>query len=139
MEERKDKDTTHPDADLDRLFDAYRPTLTPAAPFMDTLQRKMEAVDYVKQLQRRRIRSYRMAVLAAFVLGTLSGAIVIALQPGIGAELLARPLLSQLTPTQVTIVEMLHLRQMLVPLLCLLLGGAVIGICSLRQRNAMSQ
>lgn len=122
------------DEALDKLFAAYHPALSPTKPFMDSLQQRMEVVNYVRQMQQEQLRRYRMAVVAAFVLGSVAGAVAIALEPTIGQEL-AHSLLRQLSPAQAAFVETLHLRQALLPALCTLASTAVIALCTRRQKT----
>lgn len=124
-----DKDNTKmtDEEALDRIFADYRPKLSPAADFMESLQRKMEIADYVRRTHRARIHRYRMAVVASFVLGSVAGALIIVLMPDLGPAL-TTPLLQRLSPTQLAVVELLHLQQALLPALCTLVGMGVIAL-----------
>ncbi len=66
------------DNTLEQLFRDYRPELSDSAQFMHRLRRQMEAVEYIRQMQEHQVRQYRRAVLAAFVLGLVSGGLLFA-------------------------------------------------------------
>ncbi len=66
------------DNTLEQLFRDYRPELSDSDQFMQRLRRKMEAVEYIRRMQERQVRHYRRAVLAAFVLGLVSGGLLFA-------------------------------------------------------------
>lgn len=66
------------DKNLEELFSNFQPDLGSKDLFMSSLTRKLEAVEYVKQVQDAQIRHYKMAVLAAFVAGiVVSGILMI--------------------------------------------------------------
>jgi hypothetical protein len=46
---------------------------------MVSLTKRLDAVEYLKQYQERTIRRYKMAMVVAFVVGIISGAVTIAL------------------------------------------------------------
>ena len=53
---------------------------------MASLNKRLDAVEYVKQHQEATIRRYKWAVVAAFVVGIISGAITIAFVLSMPAE-----------------------------------------------------
>ena len=55
------------------LFLAQKPTFDDSADFMAALNKRLDAVEYVRQHQEATIRRYRMAMVAAFVVGILVG------------------------------------------------------------------
>lgn len=61
------------DKRLQVLFDNYRPTLTNSKQFNQRLERKLAMIDEIRQDQAVQIRRYRMAVVAAFVIGVIIG------------------------------------------------------------------
>ena len=61
------------DKRLQVLFDNYRPTLTNSKQFNQRLERKLAMIDEIRQDQAVQIRRYRMAVMAAFVIGVIIG------------------------------------------------------------------
>ena len=66
------------DKALEELFLAQAPHFEDSADFMANLTKRLDAVEYIKQHQEATIRRYKMATVAAFVVGIISGAIAIA-------------------------------------------------------------
>ena len=62
------------DKALEELFLAQTPHFEDNADFMDSLTKRLDAVEYIKQHQEATIRRYKMATVAAFVVGLISGA-----------------------------------------------------------------
>lgn len=67
------------DKALEELFLAQKPQFTDNADFMAALTKRLDAVEFIKQHQEATIRRYKMVMVAAFVVGIISGAIAIAL------------------------------------------------------------
>lgn len=67
------------DKALEELFLAQQPHFDDNADFMAALTRRLDAVEYVRQHQEATIRRYKMAMVAAFVVGVVSGAITLAI------------------------------------------------------------
>lgn len=65
------------DKSLEDLFLAQAPHFTDGAQFMAKLTKRLDAVEYIKQYQEQTIRRYKMAMVAAFVVGIISGAATI--------------------------------------------------------------
>lgn len=66
------------DKALEDLFLAQKPHFTDNADFMASLTKRLDAVEYIKQHQEETIRRYKMMMVAAFVVGIISGAVTIA-------------------------------------------------------------
>ena len=66
------------DKALEELFLAQKPHFDDKADFMASLTRRLDAVEYVRQHQEATIRRYKMAMVAAFVIGIISGAVTLA-------------------------------------------------------------
>ncbi|MBQ7180817.1 MAG: hypothetical protein IJR87_05945 [Bacteroidaceae bacterium] len=66
------------DKALEELFLAQKPHFRDNADFMAALSKRLDAVEYLKQHQEATIRHYKMLMVAAFVVGILSGAVSIA-------------------------------------------------------------
>ena len=66
------------DKALEELFLTQKPHFSDKADFMASLTKRMDAVEYLKQHQEATIRRYKMMMVAAFVVGVISGAISIA-------------------------------------------------------------
>ena len=60
---------------LEDLFLAQKPHIDDQNAFMDDLTKRLDAVEYIRQHQEASIRRYRIAMIAAFVIGIISGAI----------------------------------------------------------------
>jgi len=61
------------DKTIEALFLAQKPTFDDSADFMAALNKRLDAVEYVRQHQEATIRRYRIAMVAAFVVGILVG------------------------------------------------------------------
>lgn len=66
------------DKNLEAIFLAQKPQFNDRTDFMAALSKRLDAVEYVKQHQEATIRHYKMAMIAAFVVGIVSGAVTIA-------------------------------------------------------------
>ena len=65
------------DKALEELFLAQQPHFDDQADFMATLTRRLDAVEYVRQHQEATLRRYKLAMVAAFVVGLVSGAVTL--------------------------------------------------------------
>jgi hypothetical protein len=75
------------DKELEELFLAQQPHFDDNDAFMASLNKRLDAVEYVKQHQEATIRRYKWAMVAAFVVGIISGAITIAFVLSMPAEI----------------------------------------------------
>ena len=66
------------DKALEELFLAQKPHFPDGDAFMASLTKRLDAVEFIKQHQEATIRQYKMAMVAAFVVGIISGAATIA-------------------------------------------------------------
>ena len=66
------------DKRLEELFLAQKPTFDDKAEFMATVTRRLDAVEFVRQHQEATLRRYKLAMVAAFVVGIVSGAVTMA-------------------------------------------------------------
>ena len=66
------------DKALEDLFLAQKPQFDDSEAFMTSLNKRLDAVEYIKQHQEATIRRYKMALVVAFVVGIVSGAVTIA-------------------------------------------------------------
>ena len=63
---------------LQELFNGYTPDLGKDDLFMQRLGKKLEAVEYIKQMQDRQLKRYRYAIIAAFLMGVIvSGGLLV--------------------------------------------------------------
>ena len=63
------------DKKLEELFLAQKPTFDDKADFMSTITRRLDAVEFVRQHQEATLRRYKLAMVAAFIVGIVSGAV----------------------------------------------------------------
>ena len=66
------------DKKLEDLFLSQKPTFNDKSQFMEQLTRRLDAVEYVRQHQEATLRRYKLAMVAAFVVGIVSGAVTMA-------------------------------------------------------------
>ena len=66
------------DKALEDLFLAQKPQFDDREAFMTSLYKRLDAVEYIKQHQEATIRRYKTALVVAFVVGIISGAVTIA-------------------------------------------------------------
>ena len=66
------------DKELEELFLAQKPHFSDNADFMSALNNRLDSVEFIKQHQEANIRRYKMLMVAAFVVGIVSGAVSIA-------------------------------------------------------------
>ena len=65
------------DKALEDIFLAQKPHFADNADFMSALTKRLDAVEYLKQHQEATIRRYKMLMVAAFVVGIVSGAVAV--------------------------------------------------------------
>ena len=65
------------DKALEELFLAQQPHFDDHADFMAVLAHRLDAVEYVRQHQEATLRRYKLAMVAAFVVGLVSGAVTL--------------------------------------------------------------
>ena len=66
------------DKKLEELFLAQKPTFDDKAEFMAMVTRRLDAVEFVRQHQETTLRRYKLAIVAAFVVGIVSSAVTMA-------------------------------------------------------------
>lgn len=66
------------DKTLEELFLRTKPHFDDKADFMESLIRRLDAVEFVRQHQEATIRRYKKAMIAAFVIGIITGAATLA-------------------------------------------------------------
>ena len=89
------------DKALEDLFLAQTPHFTDGDAFMASLTKRLDAVEYLKQYQERTIRRYKMAMVVAFVVGIISGAVSIAFILSTPADVPLFTFLDSLEPSRV--------------------------------------
>ena len=63
------------DKALEELFLAQKPQFDDKADFMANLNKRLDAVEFIKQHQEANIRHYKIMMAAAFLVGIMSGAV----------------------------------------------------------------
>ena len=66
------------DKELEEIFLAQKPQFDDSEAFMASLTKRLDAVEFIKRHQEATLRRYKMAMVAAFVVGIISGAVTIA-------------------------------------------------------------
>ena len=74
------------DKELEELFLAQKPHFDDNEVFMVSLNKRLDAVEYVKQHQEAAIRRYKLIMVVAFVVGIISGAVTMAFVLSLPAE-----------------------------------------------------
>ena len=113
------------DKELEELFLAQQPHFDDNEAFMASLNKRLDAVEYVKQHQEATIRRYKWAMVAAFVVGIISGAITLAFVLSMPAEV---PLFTFNAQSAVLIWLSEHSRIIVTTALSLLMGFGVFSI-----------
>lgn len=78
---------TDKDKTLEQIFGDFNPDLSNGDAFMARLDRKLDAVEFIKARQEKQLRQYRYAVMAAFVLGVVVSGVMFAIILGEPADL----------------------------------------------------
>lgn len=63
------------DKSLEKIFLTCKPAFDDQDIFLQKLERKLDAVEFIKQYEETRLRNYKYAMIAAFVLGLVSGGV----------------------------------------------------------------
>jgi len=66
------------DKALEELFLTQKPPFDDHDTFMANLTKRLDAIEFIRQHQEATIRRYKMAMIATFVVGIISGAIMMA-------------------------------------------------------------
>jgi hypothetical protein len=113
---------------LENLFKEFNPTMSSEQTFVNKLNRKLEAVEYIKQMQEHQAQRQRYTMFVAVVLCTIICTIVITLMQsesivlsGLSFSLRALPYM--LSPE--------NLRVLSIIILSLSVSGAIIAIISI--------
>ena len=75
------------DKELEELFLAQKPHFDDNEAFMASLQKRLDAVEYIKQHQEAAIRRYKLIMVVAFVVGIISGGVAMAFVLSMPAEI----------------------------------------------------
>ena len=115
------------DKALEELFLAQKPHFDDKADFMSALNRRLDAVEYVRQHQEATILRYRMAVVVAFLVGVVSGAVTLAFVLSMPADM---PLFTVHVQSGILVWLAENSRIILTTLLALLMSLGMMSIIS---------
>lgn len=120
------------DTELLQLFSDYHPSLNDSTNFMTTLERKLEAVEFIKRKQQAQLRRCRIVMTLTICLSVLAGlalfAIVSALPEGV------RLFSFDTNFPPLAFIEQ-NSRMITLTIIALLIGGGIIAISDTIQKN----
>lgn len=120
------------DTELQQLFSDYHPSLNDNTNFMTTLERKLEAVEFIKRKQQAQLRRCRIVMALTICLSVLAGlalfAIVSALPEGV------RLFSFDTNFPPLAFIEQ-NSRMITLTIIALLIGGGIIAISDTIQKN----
>ena len=70
---------TEKDDTLAQLFNDFSPEFNDKTDFMDRLNHKLDAVEFIKQRQEKQLRLYRYGLLATFAIGMITSGILLSI------------------------------------------------------------
>ena len=115
------------DKKLEELFLAQKPTFDDKADFMATVTRRLDAVEFVRQHQEATLRRYKLAMVAAFVVGIVSGAVTMAFVLSTPADV---PLFTLSVESSILLWIAEHSRVIATTVLALLMSFGIMSILS---------
>ena len=120
------------DTELQQLFSDYHPSLNDSTNFMTTLERKLEAVEFIKRKQQAQLRRCRIVMTLTICLSVLAGlalfAIVSALPEGV------RLFSFDTNFPPLAFIEQ-NSRMITLTIIALLIGGGIIALSDTIQKN----
>ena len=115
------------DKKLEELFLAQKPTFDDKVDFMATVTRRLDAVEFVRQHQETTLRRYKLAMVAAFVVGIVSGAVTMAFVLSTPADV---PLFTLSVESSILLWIAEHSRVIATTALALLMSFGIMSILS---------
>ena len=115
------------DKELEQLFLAQRPSFDDKDEFMMRLERKLDAVEYLRQYEEANLRRYKYAMIAAFVAGFIAGGALLALVLSTPSEL---PLFTFHASSGILLAIEQYSRTIATIVLSLIMGLGIISIVS---------
>lgn len=79
-----------PDKDIQELFDSVNVPLADADVFLETLNQRLEKVEYIKEAQDIQIKRYKASVIYSLIAGIIVGAGSMVLLPSIKATVIEK-------------------------------------------------
>ena len=129
------------DKELEELFLAQKPHFDDNEAFMASLNKRLDAVEYIKQHEAAAIRRYKLAMVLAFVVGIISGGVAMVFVLSMPTEV---PLITFKAHTAILSWFSENSRFIITTALSLLMGFGAISIVSnlldiLNMRRQMSR
>ena len=115
------------DKALEELFLAQKPHFDDSEAFMASLNKRLDAVEYIKQHEAATIRRYKLAMVLTFVVGIISGGVALAFMLSMPADV---PLFTFKAHTAVLAWFSENSRFIVTTALSLLMGLGAISIVS---------
>ena len=115
------------DKKLEELFLAQKPTFDDKAEFIATVTRRLDAVEFVRQHQEATLRRYKLAMVAAFIVGIVSGAVTMAFVLSTPADV---PLFTFSVESSILLWIAEHSRVIATTALALLMSFGIMSIIS---------
>ena len=115
------------DKKLEELFLTQKPTFDDKAEFMATVTRRLDAVEFVRQHQENTLRRYKLAMVSAFVVGFISGAVTMAFVLSTPADV---PLFTFSVESSILLWITEHSRVIATTALALLMSFGIMSIIS---------
>lgn len=118
------------DKDLEELFAAHRPTFDDGDAFMQRLNRRLDAVEYLRQYEEANLRRYRCGMVAALVLGVVMGGVLMVVSLTMPADV---PLFTFTVKSELLSLIGQHSRFIAICLLSLLMSFGIISTLMIMQ------
>jgi len=115
------------DKKLEELFLSQKPTFDDKADFMAMVIRRLDAVEFVRQHQEATLRRYKLAMVAAFIVGIVSGAVTMAFVLSTPADV---PLFTLSVESSILLWIAEHSRVIATTVLALLMSFGIMSILS---------
>ena len=115
------------DKKLEELFLSQKPTFDDKADFMAMVTRRLDAVEFVRQHQEATLRRYKLSMVAAFIVGIVSGAVTMAFVLSTPADV---PLFTLSVESSILLWIAEHSRVIATTVLALLMSFGIMSILS---------
>ena len=120
------------DTELQQLFSDYHPSLNDSTNFMTTLERKLEAVEFIKRKQQTQLRRCRIVMTLTICLSVLAGLALFAIVSALPEGVRLFSFDSNIMPLR--LLEE-NSRIITLTIIALLIGGGIIAISDTIQKN----
>jgi hypothetical protein len=120
------------DTELQQLFSDYHPSLNDSTNFMTTLERKLEAVEFIKRKQQAQLRRCRIVMTLTICLSVLAGLALFAIVNALPEGVKLFSFDTNFPP--LAFIEQ-NSRMITLTIIALLIGGGIIAISDTIQKN----